>query len=378
VLTAARTQCIPVSTRAELREWIGLTDRIYAGDPCFIPPLRQQLTDFYERKAPYFRSGAIEFLSAVRNGQLVGRTTAHTSSKLDEKLGERQLLFGFTEFVDNDAFAALANALEERATTRGAAQLFGPVNLLPNQSGGVVTSGYGERGFIDSPYNPSYYPGAYEAQGFERLFEGATFICPIAGVDTPAEHLFPFPEARIDAERLEVRSGDRRRMTEQLAFIRTMLNASFAQLGYYTEIDEDELAYQVDGLSHVLDERIALYLFKDGRPIAFILCIPDISEFVRKVGGDLNLRNQIRLLVTKKRYRREAIAVIKGTLPEEQGKGYMRLLSREFLRNLREAGYETLRTTFIEAENTASSSQAEHMGGRPLHGVTFYRRTLSG
>ena len=145
-------------------------------------------------------------------------------------------------------------------------------------------------------------------------------------------------------------------MKQELVFIRGMLNASFAQLDYYTEIDEDELAYQVDGLSYLLDERIALYLFKAGEPVAFVLCIPDISGFVRKVNGNLNLPNQLRLLLTRGRYRREAIRVIKGTVPEEQGKGYMRLLTRELLRNLRAAGYQTLRGTFIEHENVASSS----------------------
>jgi GNAT superfamily N-acetyltransferase len=377
VLTAAPTRCVTVATRSELRDWIGLTDRIYANDPCFIPPLRQQLADFYEQNAPYVRYGGIEFLSAVRDGEVVGRTTAHTNTKLDAKLGERQLLFGFTEFVDEDAFAALVDALEQRAREAGAVALFGPANLLPNQSGGVVISGFGQRGFIDSPYNPPYYPPAYEAQGFERMFEGATFICPLGEIDAPVEQLFPFPEERVAAERLEVRQADRRKLEEEIDFVRAMLNASFAQLGYYTEIDADELAYQVDGLSHLIDERIALYLFKGEKPIAFILCIPDISEFVHEIGGNLGLVNQVRLLLRRSRYRQDAVAVIKGTVPEEQGKGYMRLLSRELLRNLRAAGYETLRGTFIEEENVASSSQVDHMGGRPLHGVTFYRRAVA-
>ena len=55
----------------------------------------------------------------------------------------------------------------------------------------------------------------------------------------------------------------------------------------------------------------------------------------------------------------------------------MRLLNRELLRNLRAAGYQTGRGTFIEAENTASSSQADRMGGEPLHGVTFYGRDVA-
>jgi GNAT superfamily N-acetyltransferase len=379
VLTASPAETRIVRAGSELDAWIELTDRLYDGTPQFVPPLRQQLRDFHARKAPYLRHGDIEFLSVVVDGDLRARTTAHTNAKLDAKLGSRHLLFGFTEFVDDDAvFASLVDALDARARRIGASALFGPVNLLPNQSGGVVTSGYEHRAFVDGAYNHPYYPAMYERHGFERTFEGATFIAPRLQSDsTPVERLFPFDDERIERERLEVRQANRRRMREELPFVRSMLNASFAQLGYYTAIDEDELAYQVDGLAHLLDERIALYLFKAGRPIAFILCIPDISEFVRAVGGNLSLPNQLRLLLTRRRFRRDAICVIKGTVPEEQGRGYMRLLSRELLRNLRAAGYDTLRGTFIETENEASSSQAEHMSGLPLHGVTFYRRDVA-
>ncbi len=377
--TAPGVVCRVVTDRRELRDWCALTDRLYAETPGFIPPLRQQLRDFYERKAPYFRQGQIEFLSVVRDGVVVARTTAHTNAKLDAKLGAKHMLFGFTEFFDDDAaFGVLVNELEARARRLGATGLLGPVNLLPNQSGGVVTSGYEQRGFVDGAYNLPYYPAAYERHGFVRVFEGSTFVGSLTGDSTPVERIFPFDDERIEREQLEVRQADRERVSEELVFIRSMLNASFAQLDYYTTIDEDELAYQVDGLSYLLDERIALYLFKAGTPVAFILCIPDISEFVRKINGNLNLANQLRLLLTRGRYRREAICVIKGTVPEEQGKGYMGLLSRELLRNLRDAGYHTLRGTFIEDENLASSSQAEHMSGDPLHGVTFYRRAVGG
>ena len=82
-------------------------------------------------------------------------------------------------------------------------------------------------------------------------------------------------------------------------------------------------------------------------------------------------------LATRRRYRNEAVCVIKGTVPEEQGKGYMTLLSRELLRNLRDGGYRTLRGTYIETVNVASAAQADGMGGGPLHGVTFYARDVA-
>ena len=367
-----------VSSSSELADWIALTDRLYGDTPQFIPPARQQLRDLHSRDAPYFRHGEVELLSVLRDGAVVARTTAHTNGKLDAKLGSRQLLFGFTEFADDEeAFAALVEALTDRARRIGATRLLGPVNLLPNQSGGVVISGYEERGFVDSPYNHPYYPGLYERLGFRRLFEGETMILPgLDRAEQPVDELFPFDPERVERERLEVRQANRRRLKDELAVVREMLNTSFAQLDYYTEIDEDELAYQVEGLSFLLDERITLYLFKDGTPIAFILCIPDISLFVRKVNGNLNVANQLLLWLTRGRYRSEAICVIQGTVPAEQGKGYLRLLARELLRNLRTGGYHTLRGTFIEHENVASSRYADRLG-QPLHGVTFYTRDVT-
>ena len=163
----------------------------------------------------------------------------------------------------------------------------------------------------------------------------------------PVETLFPFDDARIEREQLEVRQADRKRIADQLPFIRHMLNASFAQLDYYTEIDADELAYQVDGLSYLLDERIALYLFKAGEPIAFVLCIPDISAFVRKINGDLNLVNQLRLLLTRNRYRARGDPRDQGHRSRGAGQGLHAAAEPRAARNLRDAGYRT-GGTFVE------------------------------
>ena len=369
----------PVESGRDLRAWCALTERIYDDVPGFIPPIRQQLRDFHAGTSPYLGREDIVFLGVFRNGELVGRTTAHRHRKLDERLGAPHQLFGFTEFVDDpDVFAAIADELTVRAREAGATRMLGPVNLLPNQSGGVVTRGFDERGFVDGAYSRPYYAATYERHCFERMFVGATVIARGLQRDVrPVEEVFVFDDERIDREQLEIRHANRKRIDDELEVVRAMLNASFAQRVYYTPIDADELAYQVEGLGYLIDERIALYLYKAGRPVAFMLCIPDISEFVRRVGGNLNLVNQLRLLATRRRYRSEAICVIKGTVPEEQGKGYMSLLSRELLRNLRAAGYETLRGTYIETHNVASSAQADEMGGGPLHEVTFYARDVT-
>ncbi|MFI7638414.1 hypothetical protein [Nonomuraea sp. NPDC049400] len=352
----------PVESRRDLRDFLALTDRVYAGEPRFIPPLHAQVRTWHRQ--------GVRLYVLRRRGQVVARTTLHTDAALDAKLGRATQLFGLTEFAE-EAAEELFDGVLAAGRASGKEAAFGPVSLLPNQSGGVITSGFGERGFIDSAWNHPYYPAAYEAYGFTRRFESDTWICPV-----PDEPVFVFDDERIEAERLRVHRGDRRRIEEQLPILRELLNASFAQLGYYTEISAQQLAAQTDGLAYLLDESLLLYLTKAERPIAFVLCLPDISRFIAKIRGNLHLLHQLRLLATRSRHRREAVLIVKGTVPGEQGHGYMRLLSRELHEGLRRGGYQALRSTYVERTNPGSAAQYTAMGGRPLHGYTFYEKDL--
>ncbi|GAA1805699.1 hypothetical protein GCM10009682_29460 [Luedemannella flava] len=304
-------------------------------------------------------------------GAVVGRTCLHRNPKFDAKLGRAHQLFGLTEFVDDDAVAGtLFDLILDRG--RDAQALFGPVGLLPNQTGGVITSGFDGRGFVDSAWNPPYYPHTYERHGFVRRFEADTWICE--GFDGEP---FVFDDARLAAEGLVVRHASRRGFASQLPILRGMLNASFGQLGYYTEIDADELAAQTDGLAYLVDEGLLVWLERAGEPVAFIVAVPDISEYLMRVGGNLGVLNQLRLLATRGRYRRDAVLIIKGTVPAAQGRGYLTLLSRELHHHLRTAGYRALRSTYVERDNAASAAQYRRAGGRPLHGYTFYEKDLT-
>jgi hypothetical protein len=363
----------PVEDRRALREFCALPLRVHPTDR-YVPIVSGVVERWWRGIGPHAQYGPVRmYLVRTPSGEVVGRTCVHRNTAFDTKRGRRHQLFGLTEFVDDEE---VTGALFELIARQGrdADVLFGPVGLLPNETGGVITAGYADRGFVDSAWNPAYYPTAYERHGFSRRFEADTWLCELTAGDP--DTLFPFDDARIGREQLVVRHGSRRHFDRQLPILRAMLNASFAQLGYYTEITAEELATQTDGLSYLLDENLLLWLEKAGQPVAFLVTVPDISTFLMRVRGDLDLINQLRLLATRTRYRREAVLIIKGTVPAEQGRGYLTLLSRELYRNLRAGGYHTLRSTFVERDNPASAAQYRRMNGRPLHGYTFYEKDL--
>lgn len=197
-------------------------------------------------------------LHLVRNplGEVVGRTLLHHNPAFDDRLGADVQLFGLTEFADASVLARLVGEIETQARSAGRDALLGPVGLLPNQTGGVITSGFDERGFVDSPWNPPTYPAAYASLGFSPVFEGQTWICDDIGELDP-DLTFRFDEERWDAEGLEVHHASRFRLAKQLPVLRGMLNAAFAQLDYYTQISAAELADATDGLDFLLDKALS-------------------------------------------------------------------------------------------------------------------------
>jgi hypothetical protein len=361
-----------VADDAAFREFVDLPSRLWP-QHLAVPLLESTIRSWYRGTSPHPEPVRL-VLVRESDGRVVGRSTVHTDTRLDEKFGITSLLFGATDFASADAASALFAYLDDAARAAGKRQLLGPVSLLPNQSAGVITSGFDERGFVDSAWNPEWVPGVYEAAGFMRAEEAATWSVAVGAVPTTAPAAAEFAAAGI---RLEY--GAKAKTKTLIPELLHVLNAAFEQLPYYTRITSDEMAAATDGLSFLLDERLLL-LARDvetGEAVAFILVLPDISPFVQKVHGRLTMLRQLQLLLTRGRYRREAILIIQGTAPEKQGRGILTLLSRQLQANLVAGGYTRLRTTTVGLGNAGSAKQFSRFGGAPLHGSTLYRRPAS-
>ena len=63
-------QIVPVVTPAELDRFIALSDRINAGDPNYVPPLRMERREALSpKKNPFFAHADVQLWLAIRDGR---------------------------------------------------------------------------------------------------------------------------------------------------------------------------------------------------------------------------------------------------------------------------------------------------------------------
>lgn len=361
-----------VETEAQFQQFLAVARR---GDP---PHLAVPLAEDTARRWFTGRAAAStqpELYLARRGDDVVGRTTVHTDAALDARLGTRATLFGATWAASQDDLVDLLEEIAARGRRDGSVEAIGPVGLLPNQTGGVITSGFEEPGFFDGAWNPAWVPAAYASAGFETWNESDTWIAEPA--QAPASTRPGADE--LEAAGIRLRRASRLRFMRDVGVLRSLVNASFAQLPYYTEISPAQMREATSGLIGLMDP--GLWLFADdartGEPVGFALVVPDPIEVLRSSGGRIGAGEIVRLLrASRADEPRDAVLIIHGVVPERQGHGVAGLLWRELGAHLQDAGYRTLRTTYIGRDNVGSARPIERLGGRRLHGLVFYRRRL--
>lgn len=363
----AAVRVVEVADEASLDAFVRLGHETHGG--MAVPLAERTVRAWHRGRHPH--PHPITMLLALDDDRPVGRAIAHRDDRLDARLGTRALVFGALEAEGPAALATLLDAIEARALAAGAEELFGPAQLLPNQSGGVITAGFEERAFLDAPWNPPWLPEALEARGMRRWYEADTWVVDVVDEDGPTE-------AELDAAGIRIDEVSRLGLGRGLRALLPLLNDSFALLPYYTPFTRAELRVQTRGLG-LLHEPGLFLIARDEEdlPVAFVVAVLDAAPLLQRSGGRLRAQEVWSLIARRAALRREAVLVIQGARPDAQGKGIVSLLSRRLHANLAELGCTTLRSTPVGRQNPGSARQFSRFGGRPLHATAYYRKRLA-
>jgi hypothetical protein len=367
----------PVTSRRDLARWIRFPQRIYAPDGPWVAPLEREIRRRLSRKNPFFGYGnALPLLAVDRAGELHGRILAHVNSKHNKVHSERTAFFGYFECRDDPV---VANALLSTAADFGRAQgcdmLRGPFNMTAYQELGIMLEGFDRSQSIAEVHTAPYYPRLLEAFGLRQCRTMSTVLNPELQKLDPEKILGTEYRGLPDNPALSVRTVRLKRFQDELRLLREIMNECFLRNWHYLPLSQEEVQFEYGGLKLIVRRELMLVAEHAGLPVGFVVCLPDLYQFLRPLRGRLSPLALLRFRRQRDRIRRASVMAI-GVRDRYRSRGVIQLMLYRLVQTLQRLGYTSLAGTWIDDRNAASRAVARLMEAKPKHRMAIYERRI--
>ena len=372
VSASGAIQLTPVSSGADLREFVELPFRIYLGDPSWVPPLRSDVRWIVDpKKNPFWQHARRELFLARRDGRVVGRVAAIVDESHNLVHGDRTAFFGFFE-CENDpkAAAALLNAAEGwvRVAFPACDKLRGPLNPSMNDEVGALVPAESEPGppMIMMTYNPGWYLDLFAEAGFRKEKDVVAILAPV--LDHSGDRLGRVAQAVLKRNpALRVRTIRMNRFAEELATVKDLYNRAWEKNWGFVPMTSAEIDAMAKKLKPILYPPYVWFAEMDGKPAAFMLGMPDFNQVLRKLGGSLLPFGWLKFLLEKRKIDQVRLMAF-GVLPEFRKRGIDAVLYYLSMQEGVKAGAKRAEFSWMLEDNEAILKDLEVFGGK------IYRR----
>ncbi len=328
----------PVATKADKKAFIDLAYRLNADDPNWVPPLKDEVNGLITPgKNPWFEHAEAALFLAERNGRVVGRMSGQVDELVQTHMGAGIGQWGMFEGEDEAVFRALIGAVEDWLKAKGMTRSMGPFSLGIWDEPGLLVQGHDHPPMVMMGHNKAAYQPWVEGAGYARVKDLYTYDLDVVK---------PFPPLiqRIVAAgeknaRIRVRKIDKSRFDEEAALILSILNEAWADNWGFIPLTDSEIAYAGKKLKPIVLEDLVLIAEYDGEPVAFMMTLPDVNEFLTDLGGDLFPFGWAKLLWRLKRKRFKAGRVpLMGVVSRLQASRMASQLAFMMIEYIRRAG----------------------------------------
>ena len=316
-----------VNSRSRMREFIELPYRLYRDDPYWVPPIKVQQKELFDRKKhPFHEHAEVEFyLARDGEGSVCGRVAsivnhAHNSYH-DEKTG----FFGFLEADrDSQVFSRLLSACEDNLAEAGMDRVRGPMNYSTNEECGLLVKGFDSSPMIMMPYNPQWYSDFIEAAGYVKVKD--LYAYSIMSLETDFSRISRVAELVKKRTNAVLRDISVKNIHREVPMIMDIYNECWEDNWGFVPMSQRELDMMADELKLIMVPRMAPIIEVDGEAVAFAVAIPDVNQALKKAKGSL-IRAVLALKVPLFRVKIDQCRVLLlGVRKAFRGRGFEALL----------------------------------------------------
>ena len=380
--TGAGVEIRPVRSRRDLKRFVKLPWAIYRDEPRWSPPLIVERMRHLDRsRNPFFEHAEAEYFLAWRDGEPVGRITAHVDHRLNEFQDVQWGLFGFFESVDDPAVAgALLEAAAEWLRERGFETMLGPFDFSTNHECGVLVEGHEHRAQILENWHHPYYDRLLKDQGLSKAMDLYKWEI------NPLDDDKMLPVIRDLAAKLEpdhgirVRHMKKREIAAEVARFHEVYNSAWVKNWGFVPLTDVEIEHYAKELKPILSEDWGLVAEKvdTGETVGAALSLLDYNRVLEAVGnGRLLPFGWLRALRAQRKLDEIRVFAL-GVKPDYQHTGTAAGLYKEVWDTVFRTGVVRAETGWILEINEPMNRAMEALVGRIIKRYRIYERKPAG
>lgn len=364
---------------AERKRFIQFPWQIYRDDPCWVPPLVEDMRGFIApKKGVFFQNGEALLLLAYRNGRPVGRVSAQVSRRHHAIYNDGKGFFGFFECEnDPEVAATLFQHAERYLKDRGCTSVEGPYNFTIYDEIGVLVDGFDSMPYLMNVHNPPYYGDLLEHVGFHKAVDWYAFRITANAV----RQNWPARLERL-SDRIANRKGVRIRPMERAHFwrdatiVKSIFNQAWSRNFGHVPMTDNEFQRVASGLKHMLIPELSFVAEVNGQPVGFALSSYDANPIVREVDGRLFPLGFIKLIRKTKQAKRFRMMLM-GVLEEYRNRGYEVAFYVQTIRRGLELGMVECEVSNIVESNEPMLKSLENLPTERYKTYRTYQKTLT-
>ncbi len=366
--------------KRELRRFFDVAETIYAADPHWVAPLRNDLVRVLSPENPFFRHAEMQLFVAHRRGTDVGRIAAILDRTHNEFHGEQTGFFGYFESEHDQQVAhGLFDAAAAWVSERGMKVLRGPANPSLNDEAGLLVDGFDAPPVFMMTYNPSYYRGLLEGAGFRKAKDLFAYWVDLSGIPLDRLERVADQIRRRETDVL-IRPITRRSLGADLPKVREVYNAAWERNWGFVPMTGDEIAFMAQRLRPLLDKDF-VYLAEIRRPggalepIGFFMAFPDFNRAIAPTRGRLLPWGWLKFMLAARRIRTLRVVAL-GIKREWRMRGINAVMFNEGLRAALRRGFTGVEASWLLEDNASAIREIDLGQGHRYKTYRLFDRLL--
>jgi len=376
----------PVQSKRDRKTFVDLPFRLYKNDPNWVPPLKgEALGLITPEKNGWFSHAKAQLFLAEEAGHVVGRISAHIDTlaltmPAEQGFGPGVGQWGLMDAEREDIFRALLARAEEWLRGEGMSRALGPISMSIWEEPGLLTRGFDHPPTIMMGHAKPEYQGWIERAGYKSVKQLFTY-----DLDITVE--FPPLVKRIiksgeNNPRIHVREVDKSKFDQEAAIILGILNDAWSDNWGFVPLTEPEIADVGVKLKPIVFNDLIRIAELDGKPVAFMITLPDLNEAIKPLAGNLLPFGWAKLLLWLRRPKVRTMRVpLMGVVKDLQASRMASQLAFMMIEYIRRASVEHYGASrgeigWILEDNQGMRSIADTLNGRINKVYDIYERML--